>query len=161
VTAATSVSSTAQPTRRTHGLLVVAGILQTAAVLTPAVRISLVGTKPFLGVQTAGPVLIVLGLITIAVAFRPSAWWRWIPAVLSAAVVALVYWRVVTAPSGTFADVALRHAVHPAWGFIPMCAAVAVNLVAAVWMPRTRSLPVAQLAQKITSVQPSDDDAAL
>jgi hypothetical protein len=142
-------------------LLVVAGLLQTAAVLTPAVRISLVGTKPFLGVQTAGPVLIVLGLLTIAVAFRPSAWWRWIPALLSAAVVALVYWRIVTAPSGTFADVALRRAVHPAWGFVPMCAAVAVNLVAAVWMPRTRPLPVAHPSQNMSSVPPSDGDAAL
>ncbi len=135
MTAATSFPTTTPAPRRIHELLAVAGILQTAALLTPAVRVALVGTTTFLRVQTAGPALVVLGLLTVAMALRPSVWWRWIPGVLSAAVVALVYWRILTAPSGTFADVALRRAVHPAWGFVPMCAAVALNLIAAVWMP--------------------------
>jgi hypothetical protein len=117
---------------------VAAGILQIAALLTPAVRITLAGTTSFIRVHAAGPALVMLGLLTIAVAFRPSVWWRWIPGVVSAAVVGLVYWRILTAPSGTFADIALRRAVHPAWGFIPMWAAISLSLVAAVWMPRPK-----------------------
>jgi hypothetical protein len=42
-----------------------------------------------------------------------------------------MYWRIVTAPSGTFIDPLLRRAVDPGWGFVPMGIAALVSLLGA------------------------------
>jgi hypothetical protein len=127
------------PRQRPHRLLLTAGALQLAALFAPAVRVPLVGTIPFVRVPTAGALLIALGLLTVPVALRWNRW-RWLPGGLSAAVVAIVYARIVLAPSGTFVDPLLRRAVHPAWGFAPMSLAVALSLAAASLRPRPRPL---------------------
>jgi hypothetical protein len=121
---------------RTSRTLVVAGLLQVAATLTPALRVRLIGPTLFLRVPDAGAFLLALGVLTIAVALRPGGWWRWVPGLLTAALLAVVYSRIVHTPSGTFIDPVLRHAVHPAWGFIPMSIAVAVSLVGAALVRR-------------------------
>jgi hypothetical protein len=111
--------------------MLVAGLLQLAAVLTPAARVRIYGPVSFLRLPTAGVVLAILGALTVAVALRPRGWWRWVPGAASALVVAVVYWRLTRAPSGTFVDPLLRHVLHPAWGFAPMACAVLLGLVGA------------------------------
>jgi len=111
--------------------LLAAGVLQLAALVTPAARVRIVGGLAFYRVPTAGVALAVLGALTLAVALRPRGWWRWLPSALATAVLAVLYWRLVRAPSATFIDPLLRHAVHPSWGFAPMAAAVLLGLVGA------------------------------
>jgi hypothetical protein len=85
----------------------------------------------------------VLGALTAAAALRPRGWWRWAPGALSAAVLAVAYWRLTRAPSGTFADPLLRRALRPAWGFVPMGLAVLLGIAGAAGVrPRpARPLP--------------------
>jgi hypothetical protein len=106
--------------------------------LTPAVRVPMVGYIPFFRVPTAGVLLIVLGVLTVSIAFRPHGWWRWAPGVFSGVVVAIAYWRIVHTPSGTFADVVLRRTVHPAWGFAPMSLVVVISLCSAALVRKTQ-----------------------
>jgi hypothetical protein len=89
------------------------------------------GLVPFHRVPSGGVALLTLGVLTIVVALRPIGWWRWVPAPLSAAVLALVYWRITHDPSRTFVDPLLRHLMHPSWGFIPMALSVLISLVGA------------------------------
>ncbi|HTE48170.1 MAG TPA: hypothetical protein VK636_23195 [Gemmatimonadaceae bacterium] len=113
---------------RTNHVLVAAGVMQLVALLTPAVRVRLAGTIPFFRLPNAGVVLVALGVLTVAIAFRPRGWWRWIPGVLSGVIVTVAYFRIVTAPSGSFLDPLLRHAVHPSWGFVAMTVAILFSL---------------------------------
>ncbi|MEP6493328.1 MAG: hypothetical protein ABJF01_11660 [bacterium] len=115
------------PSRLSRPLLA-AGVLQLGAVLTPAVRARIVGTIPFFRLPNAGVVLVALGVLTIAIAFRPGGWWRWVPGALSAVIVAVAYVKIVRAPSGSFFDPVLRHAVHPGWGFGAMTIAILFSL---------------------------------
>jgi hypothetical protein len=124
------VPPAATPPRASRPLLV-AGVLQLVALLAPAARVRLVGSISFLRLPNAAPVLAALGALAIAAALRPRGWWRWLPGPLSAAVLAVVYWRLVRAPSATFVDPVLRHAVSPSWGFLPMCVAVMLAIVGA------------------------------
>jgi len=120
------------PSRRASRLLLVAaGLLQAAAMLAPAARAPLAGSIPFRGVEPAGALLLVLALLNLVVALRPAGWWRWLPGALTAVLLALMYWRIVTAPSGTFIDPLLRRAVEPGWGFVPMGAAALLSLLGA------------------------------
>ena len=64
-------------------------------------------------------------------------WWRALPGGLTAVVLAVVYWRLARAPSGSFVDPVLRHAVRPSWGFVPMGIAVLVGLIGATRTRRT------------------------
>ena len=111
--------------------LLAAGCLQLAALLTPATRVRIVGAVAFARGPSAGVALAILGALTVAVALRPRGWWRWLPPVLSAAVLAVVYWRLTRAPSGSFVDPVLRHALRVGWGFWPMGLAVLLALVGA------------------------------
>jgi hypothetical protein len=124
--------------RRPSPTLLAAGVLQIAAVFTPAVRIPFVRGILFLRLPTAGVLLVALGLIAVGVAFRPAGWWRWLPSILSGAIVTAAYLRILHAPSGTFGDFLLRRTVHPDWGFVPMGAAVALGLVGAAIAGRDR-----------------------
>lgn len=117
--------------RESSRTLIAAGIGQMAATLTPAVRVRLVGTTLFLRLPDAGAILLALGVLTIVAALRPYGWWRCIPGIASGGLLSVVYWRIVHTPSGTFIDPVLRHAVHPAWGFIPMALAVLASVVGA------------------------------
>jgi hypothetical protein len=113
-------------------LLLGAGCLQLAALFAPAARARLLGPVSFARLPNAGVALAALGALTIAAALLPRVRWRWVPGALSAAVLGVVYWRLSRAPSGTFVDPLLRHVLHPAWGFVPMTAAVVLGLVGAV-----------------------------
>ena len=112
-------------------MLLAAGLLQIAAIVTPAASAPVAGSVPFHDVETAGALLLVLGLLNLVVALRPAGWWRWLPGALTAVLLALMYWRIVTAPSGTFIDPLLRRAVEPGWGFVPMGAAALLSLLGA------------------------------
>jgi uncharacterized membrane protein HdeD (DUF308 family) len=90
-----------------------------------------VGGVPFVRLPTAGATLVVLGLLTLAIALRPHRWWRFIPSMLSSAILVVVYFRLTRNPSHTFVDPLLRHLLHPSWGFVPMGIAVVLSLVAA------------------------------
>lgn len=127
----TAARSTPAPPRRPNVLLLVAAVLQIAALLTPAIRVRIVGTIAFVRVPDAGLAFAVLALFAVVVAFVPRGWWRWMPAGLTAALTAIVYARVRLSPSGTFVDPLLRHAMHPAWGFVPMAAAALLGLAGA------------------------------
>ena len=123
----------------------VAALLQVAAIFTPAVRVRILGTIPFLRLPKAGVVLLILAMLSVAAAFRPSNRWRWLPGVLSASVVGVAYWRIVTAPSGSFVDPLLRRAVHPAWGFALMSVAVACSIAAAFTANAPRSTAASRM----------------
>ncbi|MEP6618800.1 MAG: hypothetical protein ABJE47_05780 [bacterium] len=110
--------------------VIAAGVLQIAALFTPAAHVRLLGDISFFRLPTAGAVLLGLGLLTLGLTLHPGRWWRWLPGLASAAVLAISYWRIVYSPSATFADPLLRHAVHPSWGFVPIGAAVAIGLLA-------------------------------
>ena len=116
-----------------RNLLLAAGALQIAALFTPAVRVRLAGTTAFIHLPTAGITLLVLGVLTACIALVRRGWWQWLPGILSGLVLVVAYSRIVHAPSGSFADPLLRHAVHPAWGFVPMGIAVFLALVGAAW----------------------------
>ena len=111
-------------------LLVVAGLLQLASLVTPAARVRLYGVIPFFRLPNAGIALGVLAALTVAAAFVRHRWWTSVPAVLSGLILVVAYWRIVTNPSGLFFDVLVRRVVHPAWGFGPMCLAVVLALAA-------------------------------
>ena len=119
------------PAPRVDRTLLAAGCLQLIALLTPAAHARVVGSIAFARVPTAGIVLAILGALTIAVALRPRGWWRWLPGVLSALLLAVVYWRLTQAPSGGFVDPVLRRVVGVGWGFVPMGLAVLGSLVGA------------------------------
>jgi len=123
---------------RPDRLLFLAGVLQVVATFTPAARLRIVGGLSFVRLPNAGVTLVVLGLLTLAIALRPNRWWRFIPGILSGAILVLVYFRLRRNPSHTFVDPLLRHLLHPSWGFVPMGAAVLLSLVAAA---RVRAMP--------------------
>lgn len=125
---------------RRREILLVAGALQIAAVFTPAVRVKIAGTTPFVRLPNAGTILLALGVITLVIALLRRGWWQWIPGLLSGLILAVAYSKIVSAPSGTFIDPLLRHGVHPAWGFVPMSMSVLIGLIGAAW-PRPK--PVA------------------
>jgi hypothetical protein len=114
-----------------------AGLLQIASVYAPAARVRIYGAIPFHRIPNGGAALLTLGVLTLVVALRPTGWWRWVPAPLSAAVLAIVYWRITHNPSLTFIDPLLRRLVHPSWGFMPMSAAVAGSFIGAATVRRT------------------------
>jgi hypothetical protein len=118
--------------RRVDRTLLAAGLLQLVAMLAPAARVRLAGPLPFYRVPSAGPALAVLAVLTVGTALLRRGRWRATPSALSAVVLAVVYWRLARAPSGSFIDPVLRHAVDPSWGFVPMGVAVLVGLVGAV-----------------------------
>jgi len=109
----------------------IAGLLQIASVYAPAARVRIYGVVPFHRIPNGGVALLTLGVLTLVVALRPTGWWRWVPAPLTAAVLAVVYWRITHNPSLTFVDPLLRRLIHPSWGFMPMGAAVLGSLVGA------------------------------
>jgi hypothetical protein len=117
--------------RRVSRTMFIAGLIQIASIYSPAARVRIYGLVPFHRVPSGGVALLTLGVLTIVVALRPIGWWRWVPAPLSAAVLALVYWRITHDPSRTFVDPLLRHLMHPSWGFIPMALSVLISLVGA------------------------------
>src|SRR5438105_4031321 len=90
--------------RRVDPTLLVAGLLQLAAMLAPAARVRILGRVSFFRLPTAGPALLALGVLTLVVALWPRGWWRWAPGVLSGAVLAIAYGRLVRSPSGTWVD---------------------------------------------------------
>jgi len=112
-------------------VLFAAGLLQIVATLAPAARVRVVGGVSFVRLPTAGAALVILGLLTLAIALRPRGWWRWLPGVFSSVILAVVYWRLKRNPSHTFVDPLLRHLLHPSWGFVPMSIAVALSLIGA------------------------------
>jgi hypothetical protein len=116
---------------RADPTLLAAGCLQLAATLTPAARVKIVGPVSFVRLPTAGAGLVGLAMLTLTLALLPRGWWRWVPSVLSGMLVTILYWRLRHAPSGTFLDPLLRHTLHPAWGFVPMSAAVLLGLAGA------------------------------
>jgi hypothetical protein len=116
---------------RPDRLLFFAGVLQVVATFTPAARMRIVGPVSFVRLPSAGVALVVLGLLTLAIALRPNRWWRFIPGLLSSAILIVVYFRLKRNPSHTFVDPLLRHLLHPSWGFVPMGIAVAFSLIAA------------------------------
>ena len=127
--------STVRPDR----LLFLAGLLQVIATFTPAARMRIVGAVSFVRLPNAGATLIILGLLTLAIALRPNRWWRFIPGILSSVILVVVYVRLKRNPSHTFVDPLLRHLLHPSWGFVPMSAAALFSLIAAALVrPRRR-----------------------
>jgi hypothetical protein len=116
---------------RPDRLLFFAGVFQVVATFTPAARMRIVGPVSFARLPSAGAALVVLGLLTLAIALRPNRWWRFIPGLLSSAILIVVYFRLKRNPSHTFVDPLLRHLLHPSWGFVPMGIAVAFSLIAA------------------------------
>ena len=132
---------------RPDRLLFLAGLLQVVATFTPAARMRVVGAVSFVRLPNAGVTLIILGLLTLAIALRPHRWWRFIPGILSSVILVVVYFRLKRNPSHTFVDPLLRHLLHPSWGFVPMSAAAVFSLVAAALArPRLPSTPVIRVA---------------
>jgi len=117
--------------RRVNRTMFLAGLVQIASVYAPAARVRIYGLVPFLRVPNGGVALLTLGVLTLVVALRPIGWWRWVPASLTAGVLAFIYWRLTHDPSRTFVDPVLRHLMHPSWGFAPMGIAVLISLVGA------------------------------
>jgi hypothetical protein len=132
--------------QRINRTILIAGLLQIGSIYSPAARVRIYGLLPFLRIPSGGVALLSLGVLTLIVALRPNGWWRWIPAPLSAGVLALIYWRITHNPSATFVDPLLRHLMHPAWGFAPMSAAVLVGVVGAAMVRGPRSAEAAPLA---------------
>lgn len=124
--------------RRINRTLFLAGLLQIASVYSPAARVRIYGVIPFHRIPNGGAALLTLGVLTLVVALRPGGWWRWVPASLTAAVLAIVYWRITHNPSLTFVDPLLRRLVHPSWGFMPMSAAVLGSISGAAMVRRPR-----------------------
>jgi hypothetical protein len=116
---------------RPDRILFLAGILQIVATFTPAARMRVLGGVSFVRLPTAGATLVILGLLTLVIALRPNRWWRWIPGILSSAILAIVYLRLKRNPSHTLVDPLLRHLLHPSWGFVPMGIAVLLSIFGA------------------------------
>ena len=127
--------------RRFNRIMFVAGLVQIASIYSPAARVRIYGLVPFLRVPNGGVALLALGVLTMVVALRPSGWWRWVPAPLTAGVLAMTYWRLTHNPSLTFVDPLLRRLIHPSWGFVPMTLAVLVSLVGAAMVRLTKVAP--------------------
>ena len=125
----------------TNVLLAIAGVAQIAAAFTPAAHVRLRGSIPFFRLPNAGIAFVVLGVITVLLTFAPRGWWRSIPPLVAAALCAVVYGRLRWEPSGGFADPLLRHLVRPAWGFVPMLAAVALALIVGLASTRQQTTP--------------------
>jgi hypothetical protein len=111
-------------------LLIVAGLMQLASLAAPAARVRLYGVMPFFKLPNAGIALAMLAGLTVIVAFFAHRWWSSVPPALSGVILIVAYWRIVNAPSGYFFDALVRRVVHPAWGFVPMTAAVVLALAA-------------------------------
>jgi len=138
-------------TIRPDRVLFLAGLLQVLASFTPAARMRIVGGVSFVRLPTAGVTLVVLGLLTLAIALRPNKWWRWIPGILSSAILAVVYFRLKRNPSHTFVDPLLRHLLHPSWGFVPMGIAVLLSLLGAARVrPRRRATDERRAASSVS-----------
>jgi hypothetical protein len=123
--------NTPTPAFDANRLLLIAGLAQVAAAFTPAGHVRFSGPLPFIRLPNAGIAFIVLGVFTALVALRPRGWWRWIPGLASAILLAIVYARLRWEPSGGFADPLLRRMVRPAWGFYPMALSILFALGAA------------------------------
>ena len=133
--------ATSRPPRSAANvLLVIAGLAQIAAAFTPAARVRLRGSIPFYRLPNAGGAFIVLAVLTALLAFAPRGRWRLLPGLASAALSAVVYARLRWEPSGGFADPLLRHLVRPAWGFVPLAAAVALALIAGLASTRRQTV---------------------
>jgi hypothetical protein len=108
--------------------------LQAASAFSPAARLRVWGTIPFIQLHWLGGVVLALGLgIAAAAALRRP---RWMVAggLCSLLIVTAMHIRLVRAPLGNFADHLMRHAIHPAWGFVPMYASIILGLAAAAWL---------------------------
>lgn len=123
--------NTPTPAFDANRLLLIAGLAQIAAAFTPAGHVRFVGALPFIRLPNAGIAFVVLGALTALVALRPRGWWRWIPGLASAILLAIVYARLRWEPSGGFADPLLRRVVRPSWGVYPMAITILLALGAA------------------------------
>lgn len=130
--------------RRVNRIMFVAGLLQIASIYSPAARVRIYGFVPFLRIPNGGVALLTLGVLTLLVALRPIGWWRWVPGPVTAAVLALIYWRLTHNPSLTFVDPLLRRLMHPSWGFVPMTIAVVVSLIGAATVRLSKVAPRSQ-----------------
>ncbi|HYW30948.1 MAG TPA: hypothetical protein VE869_05520 [Gemmatimonas sp.] len=111
--------------------MLIAGVAQLVAATTTAANVRFAPDRAFHELPSAGVALLVLGTLTVVVAVRPRGLWRWMPGACSLLVLAVAFWRLQWAPTTSFADPLLQHAVGPAWGFMPMVGAVALGLVGA------------------------------
>ncbi len=125
------VTNPPPPASAFNRFLLVAGLAQVAATFTPAGHVRILGNVSFVGLPSAGAAFVVLGLLASVTALRPRGWWRWGPGVVSLALLAVIYMRLRSAPTGGFFDPVLRRVVQPAWGFFPMTFAALLMLSAA------------------------------
>jgi hypothetical protein len=150
-----SDNTVAAPRFQANVFLLIAGLAQIAATFTPAGRGRLVGALSFVRLPNAGVAFVVLGILTALVALWRRGWWRWIPGLLSAALLTVVYMRLRYQPSGTFADPLVRRIVHPSWGFYPMGVAILLSLAAPIRIGRrARPAPV-EPAPETVSTEPA------
>ena len=134
----------APPRSGVNFVFLIAGLAQILAAFTPAGHARLLGAISFIRLPQAGIAFVVLGALTVLVAVRPRGWWRWIPGLASAALLAVVYARLRWQPTGGFADPLVRRMVRPDWGFYPMGSAIVLALAMAAFIPflhRSRSAP--------------------
>jgi len=128
---------------RTAWLVTIPGLLHAASSFTPAARLRLWGTIPFFQLHWLGAVTLALGFgVALAAWFRQP---RWMIAgsVSSLLIVTAMHIRIVRAPLGNFGDHLMRHAIHPAWGFVPMYASLILELIAATWLlASTKPVPL-------------------
>jgi hypothetical protein len=154
-----SGSVDAPPRSGTNIVFLIAGLAQILAAFTPAGHARLLGAISFIRLPQAGIAFVVLGALTVLVAVRPRGWWRWIPGLASAALLAVVYARLRWQPTGGFADPLVRRMVRPAWGFYPMGSAIFVALAMAASIPllyRSRPAPV----QPLPTPEPASETPA-
>jgi len=147
------------PRSGTNLVFLIAGLAQILAAFTPAGHARLLGAISFIRLPQAGIAFVVLGALTVLVAVRPRGWWRWIPGLASAALLAVVYARLRWQPTGGFADPLVRRMVRPAWGFYPMGSAIFVALAMAASIPllyRSRPAP----AQPLPAPEPASETSA-
>jgi len=135
--------------------LLIAGLAQIAAAFTPAGRGRLVGVIPFIRLPNAGVAFVVLGILTALVALWRRGWWRWIPGLVSAALLTVVYMRLRWDPSGTFADPVVRRIVRPSWGFYPMGVAIFLSLAAPIRLGRGGLSAAAKAARERLAAKPA------
>lgn len=111
--------------------MLIAGVAQLVSATTPAANVRFSPDLAFHELPSAGVALLVLGALTVLVAMRPRGRWCWVPGALSVLVLAVAFWRLQWVPTSSFADPLVQHAVGPAWGFVPMSAAVVLGLIGA------------------------------
>jgi hypothetical protein len=114
--------------------LALPGFLQAASAFSPAARLRVWGTIPFTQLHWLGGVVLVLGFGIAAAAILRRPRWMVAGGLFSLLIVAAMHIRLVRAPIGNFADHLMRHAIHPAWGFLPMYASIVLGFVAAAWL---------------------------